>query len=353
MPATGTSLGRVARVDTLNPASMRFRLAGQERPQLVERPGVQTAARFPAALFHAAADMSQVLNDDHGARLDGFNDTPTEHVVAIAAETVDLPGQFAEVPFGRAGAFRLKRTLQSEVPAVYFPPAFEAKEAVVGTDGGPAQAKVHADNSARRLEFHIRQGDDDVQPEPSLTEDQVGAVETDSLSQEGLGVWVDGEFELHPPLNAGEADCGCIPLGCVGTGIVPNRNQRSGWAGRFAALLFQGKGRSYRFRRPHTRRDNQLGREIREPLPKSVVGSMVQPDTVLLVGFPSGKADSVEAHGMLSHRLQKRGGLVGGRIETEPDRSLHVHIVTHFTQERKEERRFLPSLTEGVSASEI
>ncbi|MER3403661.1 MAG: hypothetical protein C4337_10375 [Armatimonadota bacterium] len=52
---------------------------------------MQAAARFPASLPSARADIHQILHDDHGAGLDGIDDTPAQNVVAVAPEAVLLP----------------------------------------------------------------------------------------------------------------------------------------------------------------------------------------------------------------------------------------------------------------------
>lgn len=151
MSAAGTSLGSTTRVNTHHHAPLGLRLVGQEGPKSGEAPGVQAATRFPATLLDARADVRQVLHNDYSAGLYGINDVPTEHVVAILAEAVDLPGQLAEVPLGRASAFRLKRTLQSEVPAIDFTPASGAKETVVGADGWTVQANIHTEPDGRNF----------------------------------------------------------------------------------------------------------------------------------------------------------------------------------------------------------
>jgi hypothetical protein len=112
MAATRTGLGRVTRVYAIDPAPLGLCLVRQERPELGEAPGVQTTTRLSATLFRARADVRQVLHDDHGAGLDGVEDAPAQNVVAVAPEAVDLPGQLAQVPLGRAGAFCRRLTVE-------------------------------------------------------------------------------------------------------------------------------------------------------------------------------------------------------------------------------------------------
>ena len=105
MAATRTHLRGVAGVNANHLAPLGFRLVGEKHPELGEAPGVQAAARFPTPLPGAGADVHQVLHHNYGAGLDGIDNTPAQNVVAVAPGAVDLPGQLAEVPFGRAGAF--------------------------------------------------------------------------------------------------------------------------------------------------------------------------------------------------------------------------------------------------------
>jgi hypothetical protein len=325
--ATGTSLRGIARVNAHHCAPLSFRLIGQERPEAGEAPGVQAAARFPATLLGAGANMHQILHDDHSTGLDGIDDTPTEHVVAIAAEAVNLPGQLFKRPLGRAGAFRLKRALQSEVPAVDVPPAFAATESMVGADSGTRKPQVHAYSLARRLELHVGKGDDDMQPEPALVPDQVGAVKLNGLFQEMLSMGIGNERNFEPSCYRRQADDTLLRLEGIGTGIVADRNQGGGWTRRLAAFFLEGKGGFYRLRRPDTCRDDQLRGQAGKPLAESIVGCMVQPDTVLLPVRPAMGGDGVETGRVLAQRFQKRVGLLARRVEAETYRSLHIHMM--------------------------
>ncbi len=69
---------------------------------------MSTSARatgFASALPGSGADVVQVLHHDYGANRRRIDDSPTDHMVAVAAEAVDLPGQAAQTPLGRASSF--------------------------------------------------------------------------------------------------------------------------------------------------------------------------------------------------------------------------------------------------------
>jgi len=330
MSATGTGLRCVARINAYYPTSFGLRLIGQECPELGIAPGVQAAARLPAALLGAGADVHQVLHNDHGAGLDGIDDTPAEQVIAVAPKAVDLPGQLAEMPLGRAGAFALETATQPKVPALDLLPTSFSEESVVGADGGTGKAHVHTDHLTRWLESHVRDRDDDMQPEPALAPDQIGAVKPDGLLQEVPGVGVSGERHFESSGRRGQADDALPGLDGVGAGIVADRDERGGRAGRLASLLLPRESGLYRLRRPDTRCDDQLRGEVGKPLPESVVGRMVQPDTVLLRVRPAIGGDGVETCRMLAQRFQERAGLFMIRFNTEAHGSLHIHMLPYF-----------------------
>src|SRR5579875_1808765 len=192
MPAARAGLRGMAGVDTDHDAPLRLRFVGEKAPELGEAPGMQAATRLPATLLGAAEDANQVLHDDHGAGLDGVDDLPAQNVVAVAPEAVDLPGQLAEMPLGRAGAFALEAATKPEVPALDLLPTAFAHEVVVGADDRARKAHVHSHDLPRRVELHIGDGDDEMQPELTFAVDQVGAVVADGLIQQTLSVLTDG-----------------------------------------------------------------------------------------------------------------------------------------------------------------
>jgi|GEM_PF-3723435 len=74
-------------------------------PRSCAKDGVEAATGLPAALLHTRPDVRQVLHDDHRAGFHGIHDAAAQNVVAVAPEAVDLPGEAAQMPLGRAGAF--------------------------------------------------------------------------------------------------------------------------------------------------------------------------------------------------------------------------------------------------------
>jgi len=333
-------LRRVAGVNANHLAPLGLRLVGQEEPELGEAPGVQATARFPAPLPSARADIHQILHDDHGAGLNEIDDAPTQNMVAVAPEAVDLPGQLAQMPLGRAGAFALKTATQPEVPAFHpFPTPF-AKEAVVGADGWARKPHIHSHDRSGWTELDIRKCHDDMEPKPPFAADQVRTVEADGLIEQTFGMGICSEGNLDPTCYRGQSDNALHRLQCVGAGVIADRPQGGAGIGSLATLLLAGKHGLHRFRRFHARRDHQLGGKIRESLPQGAVGGVVQPDAVLLPLRPTIGRDGVEALGVLAERLQKSIRLLAGWFQPKPDRSLHVYMQPHFAKGGK--AAFLP-----------
>ena len=328
MAATRTHLRSVAGVNANHLASPGIRLVRQKTPEPGETPGVQAAARFPASLLGAAANAHQILHDDHGAWLDGIDDTPTQHMVAVAPEAVDLPGQLAEVPFGRAGAFALETATEPEVPALDLLPAAFAKESVVGADGGARKAHVYTNHIAGWAKLHIFERKDNMKTEPTLAVDQIGTIERNGLAKQLLRMAVYGEWNLEPTRHGGQPDDMLGWLQRIGTGVIAHRTQSGAGAGRLAALFLKGKGGLQRFCRLHPCCDQQLRRQVWELLPEGVVGGVVQPDAVLLPMRPSVRSDGIETLGVLAQRFQKYARLLRIWSQLKPNRSPHVLYVT-------------------------
>ncbi|MEM4217068.1 MAG: hypothetical protein QXZ09_03510 [Candidatus Methanomethylicaceae archaeon] len=341
MAATGTSLGRVTRVDANNHAPLGFRLVGEERPELGEAPGMQATARFPATLLGAASDARQILHDYHGAGLDGLDDAPAQNVVAVAPEAVDLPGQLAEVPLGRAGAFALKTATEPEVPAFDLLPAAFTEEAVVGADGMASKAHVHPYYRSGWTELDIRKCHDDMEPECPSAPDQVRAVEVCGLVHEAASIGIGDEGDLEPTSHRGQAYEALAWPKRVCSRVVADRREHGARAGRLAAFLLAGKGRFQCLRRSHSGRNYQLGRKAGVLLPQGAIGCMVQPNAVLLRMFPAVGRHCIEAGSMLPQRLQKRSSLLSRWFEPKANGPPHIHMISYF-QKGGKGRRLLP-----------
>src|SRR5207249_626227 len=135
VPTAGTAARRVARVHARAGDAFRLGLVDHKGAQLGEAPGVEPSLPSIALpCFHAVADVRQVLEDEHSTRGNAVHDAAREDVIAVSSETVNLPGGAAEVPTGRASAFRLEFSAKTKVPRFNLPPSPLAKEPGVRGD---------------------------------------------------------------------------------------------------------------------------------------------------------------------------------------------------------------------------
>lgn len=109
------------------------------------------------------------------------------------------------------------------------------------------------------------------------------------------------------------------------------------------SLALAGQGRLDGFGGAGTGRDDQLSRQGRVLGAERVVGRLVQLDAVPLLVRPTVGRDHVEARRGLGQRRQKHAALLGGWPQSDPDRSLHAHILPDFAASRRAcERRSIP-----------
>jgi hypothetical protein len=330
MAATRADLRRVAGVNRHHLATLGLRLVGQKLPKPGETPGVQAASSCLTTPLRAATDMSKVLHDNHSAGLDGIDDTPTQNVVAVAPETVDLPGQLFEVSLGRASAFALETATGPEVPAFNLLPATFSKETVVGTDCWTGNTQVHTNDIAGWSELYVGKCDGNMQPEPSFAVDQIGAVKTCSLIQDTLGMWIDSKWNFEPSRYRCKAYITICDTECVGAGIVPNRAQTAGRLRYLSTALCAGKRTTKRLAGTFPSGDYKLGRECWEPTTQGVVGSVVKSNTVPLPVLPAISAHGIEALRVLAESFQEGIPLFRNRFQFNPDCPTHCLYATIF-----------------------
>gem|GEM_PF-4325594 len=303
MATPGTHLRRVARVNANHTAPPRFGLVLKETAQLRKCPRVQPATGFPSGLLGSGADVVQVLNHNHGASGRRVDDSPTEHMIAVAAEAVNLPGQTAQTPLDRASAFRLKRTLQSEIATVNLLPATGAVELGVGRDGRAVQPHVNADRLPGWGDRNIGKRDNEMEQKPTLAVHQVRTVKPVGLRQYTTGVRVWQKRNGLSAGNGGEADNARVRAESICPGIVSNGHEGSVGTGRLSPLLLSVEGRPDGFCRLHARCNHQLGRQIRKRIPQVSIRGVMQTNAVLFDARPTVCADSIKTRGGLLKRV--------------------------------------------------
>jgi hypothetical protein len=272
--------------------------------------------------------MSKILHDNHSTGLDGIDDTPTQNVVAVAPETVDLPGQLAEMPLGRAGAFALEAATEPEVPAFDLLPTPFSEESVVGTDSWTGNTQVHTNDIAGWSELYIRKCNGNMQPEPPFAVDQVSAVKTYGLIQDTLGMRIDSEWNFEPSHYRCKAYITICDTECVGTTIVPNRAQKASRLRYFYAAPCTGKCTIKRLAGTFPSGYHKLGRERWELPTQGVVGSIVESNTVPFPVLPAISAHGIETLRVLADSFQEGVPLFGDRFQLNPDRPTHCSYAT-------------------------
>jgi len=95
---------------------------------------------------------------------------------------------------------------------------------VVGHYRRAVETEVYSNDRARVLAWHIWQRDDGVQPEFAFAQNQVRAVEADSLAEHALRVRIGSECDELSPSYAGKT--GFLSQHAVGPCVVANRHPR-------------------------------------------------------------------------------------------------------------------------------
>jgi hypothetical protein len=319
--ALGTSLGSVAGINGFNLASLFFGLVLQEGTQLCETPRVKCPFELFPSPF-ALANVCQILYGNHGSRFYGINYPPAENVVAISTETVDLPCQSSKMSFGRAGAFRLKTTLQPEVSIVNFLPSSFTEKLIPRSNGGSFESHVHSNHFTRRLKCNIGKGDNNMEPKLAFAVDAIGRIETNRLLPDAFSVGVKFEAHLLPTRYGGKTYDAVFDA--VTSLVITDRNKVHLWATGLEAILFPSESGLYGFGCSHSGCNNQLRGEIGILLSEIVVCLLMQANAVLLLMFISYFRNCIEAFGVLPHRFKKDRHLFGCRIQLDTDRSLHI-----------------------------
>ncbi len=300
--ASGTGLRGVMRVNDFDLAALLFGLVLQEGSQLCETPRMHGPAEFLPS-FDLIADIGQVLNGNHGSGFYGIDYTAAENVVAISAETVDLPCQFLEMSFGRASAFRLKTTLQPEVSVIDFFPTTFSEKLVVRADSGTLETHVHSHDFAGRSESNIGKGNDYMQPKPTLAENKIGRVKGSCFRPNTLGTRIECKPKFLPSCDSSKARY--IVLHAITATVIADWRKCCFWARYLETFLLSAQKRRHRFSGAMRSGNHQLGGEIRVRVAIWVIGLLVQANEVLLLMLVANPRNCIEAFGVLAHSFKQ------------------------------------------------
>ena len=221
VPAGTAPLRRVPRIDPDHATAGTLGLVRQKAPYLCERPGMQSAAGCSSALLGSRADVSQVLHDDGRTWADRLDNALGQNVIAVSAEAVNLSSKLAQRSLRGPGAFRLQRAPASEVASVNFTPVPSTQKARVTGHRWTTQTQIDANGHAAVSELFVWQSNDRVQPELAVSQNQVGTIEADCLSEQVDRVWVGGERHHLTTIDRGKARRSLSQP--VGSSVVPDR----------------------------------------------------------------------------------------------------------------------------------
>lgn len=322
--APRTPLAGMPGIDGFNAGANLFGLVGREGSKLGVAPAVMPPPLASPLLPGAAADVGQVLEHNHAARLRALNDASTQNVVAIPPKPCLPPGHRPEMALGRPAAFGLKTATKPEVPLFNLLPAPLSQELTAGQSGGSVDAEIDPEGPTGGGDLRRVDGQDDVEPPARGAPDQVSTVEACRPVQPPPGLSMDPEREFDPARYGGQADNTVPGFQAVGTGIVADAGPLRLRSRDFPPRLLQ------RSRGPdgvtclHPGRDHQLAREVRMLSPKFVVCRPVQCYAVCFPMLPAQCSDRVKAVLRSGKRLGQDFILLGKRRQTYADRALHI-----------------------------
>jgi len=345
-----TALRRMAWVYAHDLASMRLCFVGQHLSQAPKRPLVHRAALDTPVLFRAVTNFVQVLNDNRCARFYGLNDLPTDHVIAIGAKPCRLACQLPEMAFGRLRAFALKRTLQSEVPALHLLPGTLTEKSVVRGHGGSGYPEVHTDHLPIRDYLRVRQRENDMQPELPAAVNQICAVISRRKGKHFSSAGIQRHGQRQPSANRRQRHVPFAQVGGVRALVVAYRRQVAMWLPNLFAAFLPGQRTFDRLRRSHSGGNHQLGGQVRVLLSERIVRRVMQVHAVFHSMLPSIGSDGVKASGVLLKGIQQNSSLFWRRGELEAECSLHTRVVSYIARFCRLGRGVSPSSTAAKAA---
>ena len=328
--APGTPLTGLPGIDGFNTGTNLFGLVGREGPKLGIAPAVMPPPLFAATLFGAAADMGQVLDHDHAARLHVLNDAFAQNVVAILPKPCLPPSHLLKMAFGGSAAFGLKLATKPEVPFFNLLPSPLPQELPVGQNGGSVDAEIDTDGLAGGDDLRWIDSQNDIEPPAGRAMDKIGTVEARCPVEPPLRVGVDAEREFDPARHGGQANDAVLGFHAVGAGVVPDAAPLRLRSRNFPTSLLQHDGGLDGFGRLHSGRNHQLARHRRMLRSKIVVRRLVQRDAVLLSVLPTVLSHCVEAISRSGKRLRQDRVLLGESCQTYADRALHHSYIGSF-----------------------
>lgn len=327
MPAAATSLRGMPGINPDHRTTPFLSLVLYERTQLGKAPTVKTPGLFTMTNSHPGPDVLQVFQDDCPASWCALNNLLAQHVVAVLTEPERLASELPQVAASALAAALLESATQLEPPGLDVAPGVLAQEASVGGDGGLRQTQVNPDHYIRGRNFRRGNRDHDVQPPPSLSEEQVRHADLSAAIPLRIGGQVEGDSGT--PGSSGQADGSLFPVHLEGVDVESRRTQGRPGSGYLASLLEQGQGGPHRFGSLDASLDVEVTHKRRVLTFHSPVGLAVKGDAVSLSVLPAIGADSIEGPGELPCGLGQGLGLLRSRLQENSNRSIHRMMIPY------------------------
>jgi hypothetical protein len=316
------TLARVPGIDSLHDGANCFSLVGDETSKLGVAPTREAPTLATAALLGASADLGQVLDHDHTARSCARYDLLGEHMVAIPPKQSLSAAHRFQMALGRFRAFGLEFAPKPEIPRFNLLPFSLPEKTGVGCDGWPVDAEINPNNATGWNKFRWLDVNDEVQPPPRGTSQQVCRGKAGSLVEPPLGLTVRRERQLDPACRGGKPDNPLLLLDTEAAGVVTHHAAFPMRCRTLLAFLLQGKGRFQRFRRLHPCRDYKLGRQVGMRLTQVGICRPMQRDAVLLATLPTQRGDGVKASARCRQRRGQDCILLSGQLKSNAHSAL-------------------------------
>ncbi len=365
-----TGLRGMSRVNPDDSNASRLRLVRDKRVQLGKAPAMQPSFILDMLVLLASAylaglsNVRQVLKHNGRAIGAGLHDAFGKDVIVITMQPKLFLAQLLEMSPGRASAFGLQLSSETEEAPFLLFPSLLSQELTMGSHSRTIETQVNPDNFLSGDNNGFRKGDDNVEGETALTIAQIRTTDlrTNVLSE----VSGNRERQCNPPVDGGKATGEGLPLHPVRALVIADTydltvrtahrlEYRDGLAllsGLFnpfgvclCLLNLPGQGRFDGFRGFDTSRTHQLSRKIRILGTKRIVRPFVQLDSVAAIGGKSHLSNGIKAGGVLLKRCLEAVCLLWGRIELYTYRSIHTQRLSYIPcscQQKKGEGAFLP-----------
>ncbi len=284
-------------------------------------PGVHLSLSLTMAYADPLAHVRQVLKHDGRAGGNMLDKAFGKDVIVVSSLPKQLARKVFQVPFGRLGAFFLKRATQAEDTAFLLFPAALTQECALAGHRRVSESQVNPNHLVGGFNHRSRDGDDHVEEGAPLPETQVSGA--DLAADVGACMLGDAESDLLTPNHGGNTGRQAFPLDSVRTLVVADRSTfRLGSLDGFkdrrlfptldgfgdhlgiacCVFLLPGERTLDGLGGLHSSGTHQLGWQIRILCTQGIVSVFVQLHAVAACGLKSSTRNCIKARCMLLQR---------------------------------------------------